>query len=268
MFHVATIAFATARGGVRDRLFLAVFFLGLFVILALQFLAGLSMRQPVQTAISYNLASINIIGLLLTLFLGVNLISREVDDKSIHPILSLPISRASYILGKFLGLVLLLAGLVFILGCCGAAGMAFVSYSQPDFVTFNWLKYIWAMIAQLMALSLLGEVTIFFSTIATTHTLPFLLSCAIYVVGISASAAKDFLETPLGQQLYTPVVAKIVAVIYYVLPNFSFFGMNEEVIYNLPLSLSAVGLYTLYWILYSSILMFFSIIIFERRDIL
>jgi ABC-type transport system involved in multi-copper enzyme maturation permease subunit len=251
----------------RNRLFLAVFLMGCLVLLGLQFLAGLSMRQPYQVAMAYNLAAINGIGVLLTLFLGVNLICRDVDSRVIHPIIAQPINRNTYIYGQFLGLFFLIAFIVGCLGLCGAAGLYIVEWFQPDSGHFSWLKYLWAVSSQILGLSLLGALTIFFTSFASSSILPFLLSCGIYTIGLTIKATKEFLETPYGQQNFTPLIKKTIAVAYYTMPNFSFFSMNQQAIYNLPLQWSQIGYVYLYWLIYCSILLSSASLLFNRRDL-
>lgn len=261
------LAKITARGGLRNRLFLAVFFMGCLGIIGLQFLAGLSMRQPYQAAMAYNLAAINSIGVLLTLFLGVNLICRDVDSRVIHPILAQPINRNTYIGGQFLGLLFLIMVIISCLGLCGAAGLYLVTYFHPDAGHFSWLKYCWAIASQILGLSLLGALTIFFTSFASSSILPFLLSCAIYAIGLTLKATKELLETPYGQQNFTPLIKKTIAAAYYTMPNFSFFSMNQQAIYDLPVHWSQISYALIYWILYCSVLLCSAGILFRRRDL-
>jgi len=262
-----SLAQTTIREGLRNRLFLAVFFMGCLVLLGLQFLAGLSMRQPYQAAMAYNLAAINIIGVLLTLFLGVNLVFRDVNSRVIHPVLAQPIKRSTYIFGQFLGLFSLIFLIISCLGICGAAGLSLVEYFHPDMGSFSWIKYLWAINSQIFGLSLLGALTIFFTSFASSSILPFLLSCGIYAIGLTAKATKEFLETPYGQQNFTPLIKKTIVTVYYTMPNFSFFNLNRQAIYDLPLQTSQVVFIFLYWLLYCSTLLCAASLLFNRRDI-
>lgn len=257
----------TVRGGTRNRLFLAVFFMGCLVLIGLQFLAGLSMRQPYQAAMAYNLTAINVIGILLTLFLGVNLICRDVDTRFIHPILAQPIRRSTYILGQFFGLFCLIFIIISCLGLCGAAGLALVEYFHPGMGTFSWGKFALATGSQILGLSLLGALTIFFASFASSSILPFLLSCGIYTIGLFVKATREFLETPYGQQNFSPLIQKTITVAYYTLPNFSFFDINQQAIYDLPQQTTQLVFIFLYWLLYCSTLLCAASILFNRRDI-
>lgn len=241
--------------------------MGALMLIGLQFFAGLSMRQPYQVSMAYNLAAINVVGVLLTLFLGVNLICRDVDSRVIHPTLAQPITRSTYILGQFLGLFFLIFTIISCLGICGAVGLYLVEYFHPNMGSFSWLKYLWAISAQILGLSLLGALTIFFTSFASSSILPFLLSCGVYAIGLTVKATKEFLETPYGQQNFTPLVKKTIAVVYYTMPNFSFFSINQQAVYNLPISSSQIFFIILYWFLYCSTLLCAASFLFNRRDI-
>ena len=125
---ILSIAHTTAKGGIRNRLLLAVFFMGAIILVGLQIMAGLSMRQPYQAAMAYNLAAINVIGILLTLFLGVNLISQELNSRVAHPILAQPVNRSVLIYGQFFGLCTLIVAIIISLGTFGAIGLYLVEY--------------------------------------------------------------------------------------------------------------------------------------------
>ncbi len=262
------IASATARGGVRDRLFLAVFFLGILLIGCLLFLSDLSMRQPLETAITYTLSSISVTGVLLTLFLGINLISSEIENKTIYPILALPIPRSTYIIGKFSGLFILLAGLTLVLGVCGSGGLALIAAQKASIAAVAWHKIAFALTAQVLSLTLLGAVTIFFTSVATSSTFPFLLSCAVYAIGQASGPVKDFLASAAGQELFPPWIHTLVTGIFYTFPDFQRFNFQTQAIYNLSLAPSEIISCIVYWMIYTSLLITASICIFQRRDLL
>lgn len=261
------IASATVRGGLRDRLFLAVFFLGILLVACLQFLSDLSMRQPLETAVTYTLSAISLTGVLLTLFLGINLISSEIENRTIYPVLALPVPRSYYILGKFFGLSVLLTGLIFLLGLCGCAGIAVVALKNATLASVAWHKIFIALSAQALALSLLGAVTIFFTSVATSSTFPFLLSCAVYGIGQSSGTVKEFLASSAGKELFAPWIQYVVTVIYYTFPGFQRFDFNQEAIYNLPVPVAMLGISLAYWILYTCMLLIAAIWIFQHRDL-
>ncbi|MGV1100362.1 ABC transporter permease subunit [Thiovibrio sp. JS02] len=262
------LAWITFKGGLRDRLFLAVFLLGMMVVLSIQFLAALSMRQAAQTALTYSLGATEVIGVLLTLFMGVNLLGREVADRTILAVLAQPITRSQYILGKFTGLLLLLTVLIGILGLCSAGGVWITYKLYPRFSDgVPWLKLANALFWIVLSLSLLGTVTIFFTSLATSSTLPFMMSCAVYTIGQGLEGAKEFVASPMGQTKYTPLMREFISVIYYIFPNFSLLDFKVQAIYDFTLSPAMLGANFLYWLSYTGILLVAAMGIFAKREI-
>jgi len=266
--YFITIALATVKGGLRDRLLLAVFLLGLLVVLSVQFLAALSMRQPLEAAISFSLSAVNLTGVLLTLFLGLNLIARELEDRTIYIALAQPVLRSDYILGKFFGLTLLLLGIVVTLGLCCCGGIALVAWQAGDITAVAWPKVAVALITGSMSLILLGSVAILFTSVATSAALPFVLTCAVYAIGQGTHVAKEFVESPMGREQFSPVVRALVNGVYYVFPNFSLFDFKVQAIYNLPLPAPMLCLSLLYGLIYSGIILTLAVWVFEHRDLL
>ncbi len=247
---------------------MAVFFLGALMVLMVQFLSGLSMRQPLETAITYSLSSINILGILLTLSLGLNLIAKEIESSSIYTILSNPIRRSEYILGKFLGLSILLFGLAAILGVCASSGIALVALKYDCLNNVAWQKIIISLLGIYLALTLLGSITIALTTIATSSIFPFVLTCAAVAIGYSIQPAKTFIDSEAGKEMFSPAMKALVHFIYYILPNFSFFDFKAFAIYNLPLADSMIFFSLSYWALYTGIMLMISICVFDRKDLI
>ena len=253
--HIQAIAQITVKGGMRNRLLLAVLFMGCLILICLQIIAGFSMRQPYQAAMAYNLAAINIIGVILTLFIGVNLINNDINSRVGYPVLAQPISRPTFLYGQFSGLLFLTTTIILSLGIFGGIGLLLVQYFHPGMGDINWLTYTLAVFTQMLALMLLGALTIFFTSVATSAIFPLLLCCATYVIGLTIRATKEFLETPYGQDTFSPLVRNLVAGLSYVMPNFSFFNINQWAIYDLPVQWPLIGLYSLYCLIYTGLLL-------------
>ncbi|MFP3871213.1 MAG: ABC transporter permease subunit, partial [Syntrophobacteria bacterium] len=96
------------KSGIRDRVLHAILAVGLLLLLTTPVVAVFSMRQVLALAVSYLLSVIALVGLLLTVFLGLGLLARDMERRTIYTVCSLPLSRPAYLLGRFLGLALLL----------------------------------------------------------------------------------------------------------------------------------------------------------------
>ena len=126
------------RGGVRDRVFGAMVVVGLILLLTTPVVALFSMRQILALATSYSLSIISLMGLLLTLFIAMSLLARDLEQRQVYTICSLPISRATYLLGKFFGFAILLFLAVAILGCFAAGALFALERIHPAERAFAW----------------------------------------------------------------------------------------------------------------------------------
>jgi ABC-type transport system involved in multi-copper enzyme maturation permease subunit len=110
------------------------------------------MRQTTEVAAGYSLSVISLIGLLLTVFMSGNLISRDIDRKGIHTVVTLPVSRTQYMVGKFLGLALLLLLSLLILYLLAAIAIFFTSLQDPPSRPLHWQTYLLVVILEYVML--------------------------------------------------------------------------------------------------------------------
>ena len=96
------------KGGIRNRVLAAIVVVGLLLLLTTPVVAVFSMRQVLALATSYSLSIIGLMGLLLTLFISMGLLASDLELRQVYTVCSLPISRSVYLLGKFLGLAILI----------------------------------------------------------------------------------------------------------------------------------------------------------------
>ena len=264
---IALIAQTTFKGGLRDRLVQGLTILGLFFILTTGIFSSFSMRQTFEVAINYSLSTVNIIAILVTLFLGLNLLSSEITSKVGQPTLTAPIARSSYILGKFGGLFLLIFLTVFILGLSSLLGVYLSTIGMKNLPEFSIFKYATSLAGTLIACTVLGSITVLLTSIASSAILPFLLSCATYAIGESTQAVKRFLESGMTREHFSPLIKALVKIAYYVFPNFALFDYKVYAIYNIKVPLKLFMTSICYGIIYTATCLFIASILFTNRDL-
>jgi ABC-type transport system involved in multi-copper enzyme maturation permease subunit len=195
--------------------------------------------------------------LLIAIFLGIGLVYKEMDKRSLYPLLSKPIRRWQFVLGKFLGLNLtLLVNTLFMSAGLWAALYYLTRGFAPEDV------HIWtAIYFILLKLFLVTAVCLFFSCF-TTPVLSAIFTFLIYIVGSSASDVRAF-----GMMTQNPALESLTTVVYYLLPNFSNFSVAGEVSHGLPVEVYLVELNSAYALWYSSLLVIAAFWIFSRRDL-
>ena len=106
MYKVLAIARNTFREAIRDRILYGFLFFAVALILFSLVLGQLSFNEEIRCTIDVGLAGISFFAVLMSIFLGITLLHKEIEKRTIYPVLAKPVSRAAYLLGKFLGLTL------------------------------------------------------------------------------------------------------------------------------------------------------------------
>jgi Cu-processing system permease protein len=256
------------KGGVRDRILAAILIVGALLLLTTPVVAVFSMRQVVVLATSYSLSIISLTGLMLTLFMAMTLLARDLEQRTVYTVCSLPISRSSYLLGKFLGLAILIFLALAILGCFSAAGLFVLERLYPGQRPMAWGTFFLGLWFQYWVFIIVGGITVLFTTVATSHFLPLALSVGLYFASYSTEAVRYFIQSSGGEQRLGPVVKVFGRLVYWVLPNFSAFDLKAQVIYGVALDVRGLLLTQLYGFAYLGILLVLAMISFARREFL
>lgn len=104
MRKILAIAHNTFREAIRDRILYGFLFFAVALILFSLVLGQLSIGEQVRVTIDVGLAGISLFSVLMSIFLGITLLHKEIEKRTIYPVLAKPVSRAAYLVGKFLGL--------------------------------------------------------------------------------------------------------------------------------------------------------------------
>jgi Cu-processing system permease protein len=266
MTAIRLVASAVYRESVRDRVPLTIAGFGVLLVATSYLIGQLTAGQDLKIIKDLGLAAINLLGLFIAIFIGINLVAKEVERRSIYNLLSKPVTRAQFLIGKYLGLVTTLAVNI------GAMCLAFYAVLfYQDWIATPSLRASWpapAMDPKLMIavalifgeLMLVTAVALFFSSFAGP-LVAILLTFALWVAGHFNADLRQF-----EQVVDSPVVASIARAMYYVLPNFAPFNVKAEVVHGVHVATSHVVLTLAYAGLYIAMLLVATIAVFRRRD--
>ncbi len=253
MTGALTIARMTFTESVRDKILYSIVAFALAMIGSSAILVTLSVGGEGRIAKDLGLSCLTIFGLFITLFIGVSLVSREIERRTIFPLLARPVSRGAFLLGKFLGLALTLVVNLGIMACAlMALAWALEGHWTPGILLATAFTY--------LELLILIAVAILFSTFSTP-LLSALYTLLIFVVGRLSADILAFATRFGGAWLKT-----VANGVYYLLPNLSRFNLIDPIVNNLPLSAFALALTTIYGLLYTTAVLCLSMAIFQRRD--
>jgi len=266
--QLAAFLAVAIKGGVRDRVLAAIVVVGFLLVLTTPAVAMFSMRQVLALATSYSLSIIGLMGLLLTLYIAMGLLARDLEQGLVHTICSLPISRTTYLLGKFLGLAILIFIAVAVLGLFSAGALFVLERIYPAERAFAWGGFFIGLWFQYWVFLIVGAITMLFSTVATSNFLPLALSVGIYFGSYSTEAVRYFIQSGAGQERLGPAARAFGQAVYWILPNFSAFDLKAEIIYGLALNIRELMLAQLYGLAYLGILLVLATLAFNRREFL
>ena len=265
MSTIARVAVSVFRESVRDRILYSIVVFAVLLMATSYLLGQLTAGQDVKIIKDLGLASIATFGLFIAVFIGIGLVWKEVEKRSIYSLLSKPIRRSEFVLGKYSGLVLTLVVNIAVMTVAFYGVMAFLDW-QLDPLTGEWpvppadpqmLKAIGLIVVELM---LVTAIALFFSTFST----PFLsagLTVGLWVIGHFNADLRNF-EAIVD----SPAAVWLARVLYYVLPNFAAFDVKAQVVHGQPVAMSYVGLVTLYGLTYVALVLTAAVAIFSRRD--
>jgi ABC-type transport system involved in multi-copper enzyme maturation permease subunit len=255
----------TLKGIFRDRIFqgimaIAVLFLGI------PSAASLSMRQVTELSTTLSLSLISFILLLLSVFLGATSLWKDVERRYTFSVLSLPISRGAYLMGRFCGISLFLLLTSASLGVIACCVIKVASLGYPPSRPIAWDIIVTAIFFDALKYIILVAVAMLVSSISTSFFLPVFGTIAIFLSGTITQQVYDFIHSPTGGKAINPVLQKIAMIVYFVLPNLSGFDLKVNAIYSIPISPKGMALSMGYFFVYSAILVSAAALLFARRE--
>ncbi len=251
--RIAAVAGNTVREAVRNRVLYVLLFFAVGLISLGVLLSTLSYVEQERILQDVGLAAIRAFGVAIAIFVGVGLLHKEVDRRTIHTILSKPVSRGEFLLGKYAGLVATLWLLVLVM----AAAFVAVSVATGAPLGAGHAAAISLIAAEL---SLMVAIATLFSAF-TTPLLASLFSCGLFLAG---HLSRDL--RALGAQSDLPAMRDATALLYRVLPDLQGFNLTIHAVHGLPIVASDVWLPLAYGLGYTGLLLLLAVTIFERRD--
>ncbi len=263
---IGWIAVSVFRESVRDKV---LYNLVAFAILLMgaSFLIGqLTAGQDLKIIKDLGLTAMAVFGLFIAIFIGIGLVSKEVERRSIYSLLAKPVTRVEIVLGKYAGLVLTLAVNIAIMTAALYAVLAWVGWSigepgrlaaEAPTIDSALLKAVLLIFVQLMIVT---AIALFFSTFSTP-LLSAALTFGIWVAGYFSADLRNF-----DQVVEAPAAQVLARGLYYVLPNFGPFDITSQVVHALPVPAGYLAVTVTYGLVYVAMLLVIACAVFARRD--
>jgi ABC-type transport system involved in multi-copper enzyme maturation permease subunit len=266
--RIGLVAWHVFKESVRDRVLYGIGAFALVLVAASILIGQITAGEDVKIIKDLGLVAIELAGLLMTVFIGVGLVAREIERRSIFSLLSKPLPRWEFIVGKYLGLVLTI--LVNLVGMTAALYLmlAWLNWGELEVVRQAWdapatdPRLLIQVLFIFGELALLTAIALFFSTFSSSALLSVVFTIGIFVVGLFSADLRNF-----GQMVEVPgLVARAVSGIGWVVPAFSIFDAKNAVVHNLPIGSERVLATMLYAAMYTVVSLGGAVALFSRRE--
>ena len=251
---VRAVAWNTFREAIRDKILYNLVFFALLIMGVSTYFGELTLGKRLKIIQDVSLASMSIFGLLIAIFVGIGLVYKEIQRRTIYTLLAKPISRGQFLIGKYLGLALTIILNVAVMSAVLLALL--IIYADP---VVNWEvgKAVFLILVELM---LITAVAVFFSTFSTP-TLSAMFTLGIYIVGRFSS---DLVA--LSSRSENIVLKYLTMALHYLLPNLEKFDVEGLVVHWIPLRFARNMGAHIKWFPYIIFLLVAAVLIFRRRE--
>ncbi len=265
-----TIAITTAKEAIRQPIFLVLLILGCLLMLIFPFLPYFTFGEDLKMLKDEGLATMLLTGMFLALLTASNTIAEDIEHRTAITLLSKPINRRQFIIGKFLGIILAVALLFLILSLLFCAMVYYkVGYDAREAAKQAPTRDDrWHEVVQILpgiVLTYFQAVVLTAISVAISTRLPMLVNIviclAVYFLGHLAPVLVRASEGKFELVKFTAQMFEVV------LPALKFFNVSSAVATGAEIPLSYVGWNLLYCVLYSTIGILLALVLFEDRDL-
>ena len=249
---IKTIALNTFRETIRDRIFYSLIAFAVLTVAASLLAGSVSLGQDVRVIGDFSLTAILVFELIITLFIGTQLVWREIERKTVYLVLSKPVSREAFYLGKFFGLCLTLLVSGVIMGVIFLSIMAFKTHA------FNFIAAL-AILLVILEAWLLTAVGLLFNSFTTP------LASAIYTFCLALIGHSSTTIWLMAKKA-TPAVRYVLESVYYVFPNLEKFNLRNEVAFSFQPEAGQMVMILLYFVAYTVAVLLLGMAAFRRHE--
>lgn len=248
------IARNTFQEAVRDKVLFVLLFFAAAAIIGSKALGWVSMGQDIKIIKDISLASISVFGVLIAIFVGTNLVYKEIDKRTIYTIICCPIHRYEFVLGKYFGLAALLA--LVVAAMTGVAALYI-------FVMGGELHAVFFIAALLIYVQLLLVTA--FAVLLSSLTSPILGAIIVFSFYVLGNAVDILNDLPPQLEGTTAEAALIAA--YRIVPNLTNFDIKAQAANGVAVAPGYIAWVLLYGLIYTAGVLVFAVLAFEDKDV-
>lgn len=253
MNRLLAVARATFAEAIRHRILYLLAVFALALIAGSRVLSLLTVGRSEKIIMDVGLSAINVFGLLVALFVGVGIIFRELERRTVQVTLSGPVARWEYLLGKYAGLAAAISLNALLMTMALVIALAFMDAFQPPILVAAYTLWI--------ELLFITAAAVFFSSFSTP-IFSALFTAAFYVVGHLAWSLPL-----LEQRLSGGIWQSVVHAIYLIIPDLEYGDVRTLAVHGVPIPAARVAWASVYELSYAGVLLLVACLAFRRRDL-
>jgi ABC-type transport system involved in multi-copper enzyme maturation permease subunit len=251
---ISTISYFTFREIWKSKILLNVLFVGLGLILTTVVATEFTFGVPERVALDFGMGMLSLSSLAISIFLGVGLLSKEIDSRTVYMVISRPVPRYAFIIGKICGLMGIQCLNVLILSAMTLVTTKFLGGAITSLV-------LWSIFYTLLE-SLLALLLVILISLLANNILTVLFSTVLLILG---HAIRETQEISFVKS--KPLLLKLLEIYHFALPGFYKLNIKEFLLYKTELPLSYLLNNTVYALTYSGFLLLMIILIFDRKNL-
>ena len=269
MHHIWLIMKVTFKDGIRSRVLFGITILSVLLFAANVVITNLFSLDVGKVMIDIGFAALSLAGLSVIFFLGIGMLSQDIHNKTVYMIVSRPVTRAQYIIGKFGGLVLILLVVMAILGT-----LAMISFVAGSILLqgpglprhFSWPILLTTLFFHFLSLMVILSIAFFFTIISSSMYLAMLFTFCVYFIG---NSLETIVKVLVKGEFITPSQFYVILMkgISWLFPNLAAFDMKATLAYGLPQNPTYLLWTGLYGFSYIWIVILLTLMVFRQKDI-
>ncbi|UCF66755.1 MAG: ABC transporter permease subunit [Acidobacteriota bacterium] len=253
MSRIAAIALATLSEAIRHRILYLLLIFALVLIIFSRVLSLLTVGEDVKIVKDIGLTAINLFGLMIALFVGVGILFREMERRTVQTTLATPVARWEYVLGKFSGLAAAITVNTALMAVTLFGLLVWREAFSPSMIV--------AVYSLWIELVFITAAAVFFASFSTP-IFTALFTAATWVVGHLAWSL-----LLLEERLPEGIARGLVRAVYLMLPDLEYGDVRSLAVHGLPIPFERVALASVYELGYAALLLMVACLAFRRRDL-
>ena len=268
MVRIFLIAWITFKDSIRNKALYGIFFLGIIMFVANILITGMFSWEIGKVAVDVSLSVVSFSGLILIFFFSIQMVSNDIEKKTLYLVLSRPVTRAQYILGKYAGLGAIIFFSSAVLSICAAFSVKLSTLGTEGYipVNFSWSTFVLSVFFLTLSLLVMTAISVLWVSITSHPFTAVLLTIMTYFIGQNMENVKNII---MSTKAFSPdtVSMKIIHLVSWIIPNLAVFDLKTTAAYGLPLDTASLLWTALYGVSYIGICLIFAILIFQRREL-